>query len=219
MWDSGHARRIIASSSYSVLAQASKHVVAKSGCNMAEGYYQWTRTGPRDEDGHFQPKAFVHWHRYRSHSAGPSGDANSGAIEPAAATPARTCDAETPQEASGASSSAPDASAAEPSARVLLGIAELQRLQEGGVSKRKLHAQARSFLNEKSRFFADSPADHVRYLPIDADEWPTWREYIATHEDAARLLGSNGVVAIRIEEIEGTSDANRAGSPRVDIVV
>ena len=186
---------------------------------MAEGYFQWQRTGPRDGDRHPVWKPFEYGHRYKRHSRGPSGDANSGAIEPAAATPARTRDAETPQEASGASSSAPDASAAEPSARVLLDIAELQRLQEGGVSKGKLHAQARSFLNEKNRFFADSPADHVRYLPIDADEWPTRREYIATHKDAARLLGSNGVVAIRIEEIEGTSDANRSGSPRVDFVV
>ena len=131
----------------------------------------------------------------------------------------QVCKEETPQEASSASSSAPDASAGEPSAKVLLGIAELQRLQKGGGAKANLHDEARSFLNEKIRFFADSPGDHARYLPIVADEWSTWREYIATRKDAAQLLGSNGVVAIRIEEIEGTNDANRAGSPRVDIVV
>ena len=182
---------------------------------MAEGYYQWTRTGPRDEDGYFRWRPFVYRCKHRSHSAGQSGAANSGAIEPAEATPARTRDAETPQESSDAS----DASAAEPSAKVLLGIAELQRLQQGGVAKAKLHEQARRFLNEKSRFFAESPENHVRSLPIDADKWPRWREYIAFHKDAARLVGSNGIVKISIEEIEGTSDANRSGSPRVDIVV
>ena len=182
---------------------------------MAEGYYQWTRTGPRDGDRHAVWKPFEYRHRYKRHSGGPSGDANSGAIEPAEATPARTRDAETPQESSDAS----DASAAEPSAKVLLGIAELQRLQQGGVAKGKLHKEARNFLNEKSRFFAESPENHVRSLPIDADKWPRWREYIAFHKDAARLVGSNGIVAISIEEIEGTSDANRSGSPRVDIVV
>ena len=153
MWDSGHARRIIASSTYSALAQASKRVVAKSVCNMAEGYYQWTRTGSRDGDRHAVWKPFEYRHRYKRHSGGPSGDANSGAIEPAEATPARTRDAEAPQEASNAS----DASVAEPSAEVLLGIAELQRLQQGGVAKGKLHKEARNFLNEKSRFFAESP--------------------------------------------------------------
>ena len=177
-----------------------------SVCNMKEGYDQWQRTGPRDEDGHF---------RWGPYSAGQSGAANSGAIEPAEATPARTRDAEAPQEASNAS----DASVAEPSAEVLLGIAELQRLQQGGVGKGRLHKEARSLLNEKSRFFAVSPENHVRSLPIHADNWPRWKEYIAGHKDAARLVGSNGIVKISIEEIEGTSDPNRRGSPRVDFVV
>ena len=153
MWDSGRAHRSIASSWYSVLAQASKRVVAKSVCNMAEGYYQWTRTGPRDEDGYFRWRPFVYRCKHRSHFAGQSGAANSGAIEPAEATPARTRDAETPQESSDAS----DASAAEPSAEVLLGIAELQRLQQGGVGKGRLHKEARHLLNEKSRFFLQIP--------------------------------------------------------------
>ena len=132
--------------------------------NMAEGYYQWTRTGP-------QWRPFVYRCKHRSHFAGQSGAANSGAIEPAEATPARTRDAETPQESSDAS----DASAAEPSAKVLLGIAELQRLQKDSGAKAKLHQGARSYLNEKIRFFAVSPADHERCLPIVAEDWPTWR--------------------------------------------
>ena len=155
-------------------------------------------------------KAFEYRHRYKRHSGGPSGDANSGAIEPAAATPAGTRDAETPQEASDAS----DASAAEPSAKMLL---QRPRMASGG--NRNEHDGARNLLNNKIRVFAESPAGHVRSLPIVAEEWPTWKEYIANHKDADKVLGSKGIVVIRMEEIEGTSDSNREGKPCVDIVV
>ena len=182
---------------------------------MAEGRYQWCHTGPGDDDGHYDWVPFQYRHKYRSYSAGVSGDANSGAIEPAAATPAGTRDAETPQEASDAS----DASAAEPSAKVLLGIAELQRLRMASGGNRKVHDEARNVLNNKIRSFAEAPAGHVRSLPIVAEEWPTWKEYIANHKEADKVLGSKGIVVIRIEEIEGTSDSNREGKPCVDIVV
>ena len=152
---------------------------------MAEGRYQWCHTGPGDDDGHYDWVPFQYRHKYRSYSAGVSGDANSGAIEPAAATPARTRDAETPQEASDAS----DASAAEPSAKMLLGIAELQRPRMASGGNRNEHDEARNLLNNKIRVFAESPAGH------------------------------EGIVVLRIEEIEGTSDSNREGKPCVDIVV
>ena len=49
-----------------------------------------------------------------------------------------------------------DASAAQPSARVLLGIQDLPRLQNSRLAKERLHEQARAVLTEKIRLFTEN---------------------------------------------------------------
>ena len=167
-----------------------------------------TNDWPRHDNGRLK------WDRYEGlqywRSPCPGGQANSGAIEPAAATP---------QEASGSASTAREASAVEPSAEVRFGIAHLEQQQNTGHSKKILHNLARSFLNEQIKRFGEARGGQAQCVPIGDRDWPTWRAYIATHESAAQLLGTIGVKAICIEEIEGTFDPNRKGAPLVDIVV
>ena len=104
--------------------------------------------------------------------------------------------------------------------KVLFGIRDLAHLQKTRLDKGKLHEQARGVLNEKIRFFAGNPSDQVLHIhPVDTSNWPTWKEYIASHAAAAQIVGSTGIIAVRIEELEGTVDANRGGARRVDIVM
>ena len=114
-----------------------------------------------------------------------------------------------------------DAGAAEPSVRILFGINDLECLQQQRLNPEVLHEQARSILNEKIRIFGENNSAQAEYHPVTTQEWPTWREYIASLslEVAARIVGSTGVIAIGFEQIEGTKDPNRGGCLRVDIVV
>ena len=54
---------------------------------------------------------------------------------------------------------------------------------------------------------------------MDLDDWPTWKHYIAiTHPAVYQIMGTKGIIAVNIEELEGVIDPNRGGARRVDIV-
>ena len=53
---------------------------------------------------------------------------------------------------------------------------------------------------------------------LDTAKWPHWKEYIATHDMSEGIVG-DGIIDVRVEEIEGTSDPNRGGTRRVDFVI
>ena len=114
-----------------------------------------------------------------------------------------------------------DASAAEPSARVLFGIKDLERLQKQRLNPEFLHEQARSTLNAKILNFRQNNSAQAEYHSVTTQEWLTWKEYIASLPRlvAAGIVGSTGVIAIGFEQIEGTKDGNRGGDLRVDIVL
>ena len=164
------------------------------------------------DSGATEPAASTNAGVVETVSVAPTGKSSSGAFEPTVVEgpPAMSLSIEdTPRLASGL----------DPNAAVIFSIEDLARLQNGWLAKEKLHGQARGFLNEKIRFFAGNQADQAQHQPVDEHDWPTWREYIATHAAAAEIVGSTGVIAVRIEEIEGTCDGNRGGARRVDIVV
>ena len=112
------------------------------------------------------------------------------------------------------------ASAAEPSDDLLLRRADLPGLQQRRTDRlRRLHEQARSFLNAKIQDFVPHQEGPVQSQPVDTNDWATWKEYVASHPDAERIVGTQGIKAIHIEQIDGVRDANRGGQRRVDIVV
>ena len=111
------------------------------------------------------------------------------------------------------------ASAAEPTDELLLRRAELTGLQQRTPNSSKLHQQARDFLNGKIQVFSQHQAGPVQSDPVDSYDWPTWREYVATLAAAEDIIGTKGIIAIRIEQIEGVQDPNRGGNRRVDIVL
>ena len=112
------------------------------------------------------------------------------------------------------------ASAAEPSDNLLLRRADLTGLQQRRTDRlRQLHEQARSFLNAKIQDFVPHQEGHVQSQPVDTNDWATWKEYVASHPDAERIVGTQGIKAIHIEQIDGVKDPNRGGQRRVDIVV
>ena len=111
------------------------------------------------------------------------------------------------------------ASAAEPSDRLLMTTTDLGSFKQSTQNRGKLHQEARSFLNAKCKAFGAQQGGGVQGEPIDSQEWPSWMEYIATHDAADKFIGNKGIIAIRIEEIEGVRDPNRGGKRRVDIVI
>ena len=65
---------------------------------------------------------------------------------------------------------------------------------------------------------AQVPQLAARHVPLDAQQWPHWKEYVATHARGRSIVG-RGVIGVCIEEIEGTKDPNRGGAPRMDFVI
>ena len=165
------------------------------------------------DSGATEPAASTNAGVVKRVSVAPTGKSSSGALEPTVV--------EGPPAVSLSIKDSPRlASGLDPNAAVIFSIEDLARLQNGlNPAKEELHGQARGFLNEKIRFFAGNQADQAQHQPVDEHDWPTWREYIATHAAAAEIVGSTGVIGVRIEEIEGTCDGNRGGARRVDIVV
>ena len=120
----------------------------------------------------------------------------------------------------GAAAPASAASAAEPSDDLLLRRADLPGLQQRRTDRlRRLHEQARRFLNAKILAFSPHQEGHPQIQPVDPNDWPTWREYVASHAAAGIIVGAQGIKAIHIEQIDGVTDPNRGGQRRVDIVV
>ena len=112
------------------------------------------------------------------------------------------------------------ASAAEPSDNLLLRRAELTGLRQTRSNrKRELHDIARDVLTTKIRAFTPHQDTVVQSQPVDTIEWPTWKEYVASHAKAETIVGTQGIKAINIEQIDGVKDPNRGGQRRVDIVV
>ena len=110
-------------------------------------------------------------------------------------------------------------SAAEPTDELLLRRAELTGLQQRTPNSSTLHQQARDFLNAKIQDFSQHQAGPVQSDPVDSYDWPTWREYVATLAAAEQIIGTKGITAVRVEQIEGVKDPNRGGERRVDIVL
>ena len=120
----------------------------------------------------------------------------------------------------GAAAPASAASAAEPSDNLLLRRADLTGLRQHRPDLlRQLHVQARGFLNAKILAFSPHQEGHPQIQPVDPNDWPTWREYVASHAAAGIIVGAQGIKAIHIEQIDGVTDPNRGGQRRVDIVV
>ena len=116
------------------------------------------------------------------------------------------------------------ASAAEPSHKLLLDIAQLREFQQTAHRSKQadsssLQVDARNFLNAKIEAFSSHQIGAVQSHPVDTYEWETWREYIAILPEAEKIIGTKGIIAICVEQIAGVQDPNRGGNRRVDIVV
>ena len=111
------------------------------------------------------------------------------------------------------------ASAAEPSDNLLLRSADLTGLRQRSQNIKNLHDQARDFLNAKIQAFSPHQEGRVQSQPVDTNDWSTWKEYVASHAAADSIIGTQGIKAIHIEQIDGVKDPNRGGQRRVDIVV
>ena len=98
---------------------------------------------------------------------------------------------------------------------VLLAPDELPELRRRGqLPSGRLHDEAREWLNA----FADIDAPPVGAVGDLTAEWRNWKMYIATHKDAERVIGPV-VVSFTAEFIDGVTDPNRGGRPRLDLVV
>ena len=112
------------------------------------------------------------------------------------------------------------ASAAEPSDNLLLRTADLAGLRQRELEQREqLHDQAREFLSVKILAFTPHQEGVAQSQAVDTKDWPTWKEYVASHAKAQSICGTQGIKAIHIEQIDGVPDPNRGGQRRVDIVV
>ena len=113
--------------------------------------------------------------------SGAASNSNAGGVETVIVAPAGA--------ASGAARETPiDASVAEPSAQALFGVEDLAHLQSRRLDANSLHAQARSALNAKIRFFGENPLATADYHPVTTQDWSTWREYIASLLAADRIV-------------------------------
>ena len=101
-------------------------------------------------------------------------------------------------------------------AAVLLRYEDIATLRRTTLSLKTLHTQARDLLNTITEI-GDTRLPEVVQLK-EAFEWPTWREYIATHPQACYIVG-RGVVEVTAEFIQNTKDPNRGGRRRLDFVV
>ena len=77
-----------------------------------------------------------------------------------------------------------------------------------------LHDEARAFTNK----FANADHEAIGVQANLTTEWPNWKLYIASHKQAAELIGP-GVKAFTAELIDGTKDPNRGGRLRLDLVI
>ena len=111
------------------------------------------------------------------------------------------------------------ARAAEPTDNLLLCSADLTGLKQRTQNINKLHQQARAFLNAKIQAFGPFQEGPVQSQPVDSQDWPTWKEYVATLDAAEMIIGTKGIIAVCVEQIEGIKDPNRGGNRRVDIVL
>ena len=89
----------------------------------------------------------------------------------------------------GAAAPASAASAAEPSDNLLLRRADLTGLRQRKPDLlRQLHEQARGFLNAKILAFSPHQEGRVQSQPVDTNDWPTWKEYVASHAAAETII-------------------------------
>ena len=147
----------------------------------------------------------------------PSGEPRTGAAEPGAAESWLSSSGRELAIVEAAPASA--ASAAEPSDNLLLRSADLTGLRQRSQNIKNLHDQARDFLNAKIQAFSPHQEGRVQSQPVDTNDWSTWKEYVASHAAADSIIGTQGIKAIHIEQIDGVKDPNRGGQRRVDIVV
>ena len=147
----------------------------------------------------------------------PSGEPRTGAAEPGAAEAWLSSSVRELAIVEAAPASA--ASAAEPSDNLLLRSADLTGCWQRSQNIKNLHDQARDFLNAKIQAFSPHQEGRVQSQPVDTNDWSTWKEYVASHAAADSIIGTQGIKAIHIEQIDGVKDPNRGGQRRVDIVV
>ena len=86
-------------------------------------------------------------------------------------------------------------------------VRDVQRAERDRGPPRSLHQLARDALNDIED----------RDLPIDVsldNEFP-WREYIASHSQSDKIIGT-GIVQARAVFFKDEKDSNRGGAPRVD---
>jgi hypothetical protein len=89
-------------------------------------------------------------------------------------------------------------------------IDSLLRAEAGRTPKRNLHKLARGALQTGIVL-------QPNYTRISLSTLFDWRPYVACHNEAQMIIGS-GIVYASLEGIQGTSDPNRGGDPRVDFV-
>ena len=75
-------------------------------------------------------------------------------------------------------------------------------------------------LRQLARDALNAITDAGPHSGIDAhlDSWLPWRSYLASHDNAIQIIGA-GVTQAKAEFIEGTTDPNRGGQPRLDFVI
>ena len=100
---------------------------------------------------------------------------------------------------------------------VLLRVEELVALKRQ-VKPKSLQSDARGALECAIKFFGSRGCDNEGASYDLREVWPAWRQYIAHHDHAARIVGA-GVVQVQAEQIRGVKDPNRYGELRVDIVI
>ena len=86
-------------------------------------------------------------------------------------------------------------------------VRAIQRAERDRGPPRSLHQLARNALNDIED--RDPPID----VSLD-NEFP-WREYIAAHNESAKIIGT-GIVQARAVFFKDEKDSNRGGAPRVD---
>ena len=81
----------------------------------------------------------------------------------------------------------------------------------------RLHQEARALLNDITAAGISAATNNV--VELDGRfKWPNWEKYVEQHKHKDEIKGS-GMLRARAEFIAGTTDPNRGGQERCDLVI
>ena len=81
----------------------------------------------------------------------------------------------------------------------------------------RLHQEARALLNDITAAGISAATNNVVELE-GRFKWPNWEKYVKQHKHKDEIIGS-GMLRARAEFIAGTTDPNRGGQERCDLVI